>query len=73
LESLPRIDRVTKLTPMRGQPPDLATLGAECPFLPRCSKAVSRCRVEPAPPLAPAGTGGEGHTVACYNPVVTDR
>jgi oligopeptide/dipeptide ABC transporter ATP-binding protein len=73
LESLPRIDRVTALTPMRGQPPDLATLGEECPFLPRCPKAVSQCRIEPAPPLAPADTGAEGHAVACYNPVVADR
>jgi oligopeptide/dipeptide ABC transporter ATP-binding protein len=73
LQSLPRLDRAQKLTAMRGQPPELATLGEECPFLPRCPKATSRCRIEPAPALAPAGTGVPGHEVACYNPVVVDR
>lgn len=73
LQSLPRIDRAEKLTPMRGQPPDLAALGEECPFLPRCPKATSQCRLEPAPRLVPAGTGAAGHRVACFNPVVVDR
>lgn len=73
LQSLPRLDRAEKLTAMRGQPPDLATLGEECPFLPRCPKATSQCRIEPAPALAPAGTGVPGHAVACYNPVAVDR
>lgn len=58
---------------MRGQPPDLATLGPECPFLPRCPKATSQCRTDPAPVLIPADTGVDGHTVACYNPVAIDR
>lgn len=73
LQSLPRLDRAEKLTAMRGQPPNLATLGQECAFLPRCPKATSQCRVEAAPKLAPAGTGVLGHQVACYNPVVVDR
>ncbi|MEX2446494.1 MAG: ABC transporter ATP-binding protein [Dehalococcoidia bacterium] len=74
LQSLPSLQRRdTRLEPMRGQPPDLATLGEECPFLPRCSKAVSQCRLEPAPALAATETGVEGHEAACFNPVVIDR
>ena len=73
LQSLPSIARRGRLVPMRGQPPDLATLGEECPFLPRCTKAISVCRIEPAPPLAPTDTGGEGHEAACFNPISIDR
>ena len=73
LQSLPSIARRGQLVPMRGQPPDLTTIGAECPFLPRCSKAVSRCRVEDAPLLEDADTGIPDHRVACFNPVGIDR
>ena len=38
-----------------------------CHFLPRCHKAVSRCRVEVGPPLLDVAPG---HPVACYNPVL---
>ncbi|MEZ4504053.1 MAG: ABC transporter ATP-binding protein [Dehalococcoidia bacterium] len=55
-----------RLEPMRGQPPDLATLPPQCPFLPRCRKAISECRIEDAPRLRESG---EGHTVACFNPM----
>ncbi|MCK9486237.1 MAG: ABC transporter ATP-binding protein [Dehalococcoidia bacterium] len=58
-----------RLTPMRGHPPDLATLPPECPFLPRCNKAVGRCRQEPAPGLAPVKDSVPGHRVACFNPM----
>ncbi len=68
LQSLPRLDDVDKnLQPLRGSPPNMVTLPPECPFLPRCNKAISRCRVEPKPvndEIKP------GHRVACYNPVV---
>ena len=68
LSSLPSIDRsARRLTPMRGQPPDLSALPDECPFLERCPKAISRCRIEPAPRLEPAE---DGQLVACYNPMV---
>lgn len=71
LASRPGAGRRRDLLPMPGQPPDLATLPDHCPFLPRCSKATSHCRLEPEPPLA--GFAGEnadpGHRVACYNPV----
>ncbi len=70
LQSLPSIDGGGRLTPMRGSPPDLAALPPHCPFLPRCNKAISRCRIEDAPTLQPVesfsvpegseGTGGTG-------------
>ncbi|TAJ19726.1 MAG: ABC transporter ATP-binding protein [Dehalococcoidia bacterium] len=79
LSSLPGVMAGARLTPMRGNPPDLATLGEECAFLDRCPKAVTRCRVDPSPPLAvPEATPGSdvpiapGHRVACFNPMVVD-
>ena len=67
LSSLPSIHReARRLTPMRGQPPDLSDLSGKCPFLERCPKAVSRCRIEPAPSLEPIE---DGQLVACYNPM----
>lgn len=67
LSSLPGIHRRThRLQPMHGQPPDLANLPEECPFLERCPKAVGQCRAEPAPRLS---TVAPGHLVACFNPM----
>ena len=67
LSSLPGIsEERTRLTPLRGQPPDLATLPPQCPFLPRCNKATSECRIDAAPALDELA---EGHRVACYNPI----
>ena len=69
LQSLPRLDDVDKpLQPLRGSPPDMINLPAECPFLPRCHKAVSRCRVEVCPPALEVSPG---HPVACYNPMLS--
>jgi oligopeptide/dipeptide ABC transporter ATP-binding protein len=68
LSSLPAFAERDQLMPMRGQPPDLSTLPAECPFLPRCNKAISQCRTEDAPSLEATA---EGHLVACYNPMAT--
>ena len=68
LQSLPRLDDVRKgLQPLRGTPPNMVTLTQECPFLPRCNKAISRCRVDVKPSMEEVG---EKHQVACYNPVV---
>ncbi|MSO65521.1 MAG: ABC transporter ATP-binding protein [Alphaproteobacteria bacterium] len=51
LGSVPRVDRpLTRLTPIRGAPPDPANLPAGCAFAPRCDAAVARCAVE-APAL----------------------
>lgn len=73
LESLPTLEGGRdRLVSMRGQPPDLATLGEECPFLPRCYKATSRCRTEPAPVLEPFEGDGE-HLLACFNPIAVER
>lgn len=69
LRSLPTLAGDGRLQPMPGNPPDLATLPPECPFLPRCNKAVGRCRVEDAPPLMPVEDSVEGHRVACFNPI----
>ena len=69
LSSLPSLDRPPgRLRPMRGQPPELASLPPGCPFLPRCNKATNHCRSEPAPPLHELEPD---HRVACYNPIVT--
>ena len=67
LQSLPRLDRVDQsLRSLPGSPPDMVNLTGECPFLPRCSKAVSRCRNEPMPVMTEPS---QGHLVACYNPI----
>ena len=49
-----------------GAPPNLLNLPDECPFRPRCPKAVNRCRTEPLPPLEQAEPQ---QFVACYNPI----
>jgi oligopeptide/dipeptide ABC transporter ATP-binding protein len=68
LSTLPRLDRsVDRLPQIKGQPPDLSALSGECAFLPRCPKAVNACRSSPWPDLAPVG---DGHAVACFNPVL---
>jgi len=69
LSSRPRLDRDPQRRPLPsipGAPPNLIELGEECPFVPRCPKALTRCRREPAPPLAPLAPH---HNAACYNPV----
>ena len=68
LQSLPRLDDIDRpLQPLRGTPPDMINLPEECPFLPRCHKALSRCRLEARPPALEVAPG---HPVACYNPVL---
>ena len=67
LDTLPRVDSPSApLASIPGAPPELTEPAAHCPFLPRCGKALSRCRTEGPPSLeAVAGT----QRVACYNPV----
>jgi oligopeptide/dipeptide ABC transporter ATP-binding protein len=64
LKSVPRMDqpRKGKLDPVQGQPPDLARLGNDCSFRPRCNFAVERCSL--APELKRVGS--EGHIAACW-------
>lgn len=67
LQSLPRIDvKQQVLQSIPGQPPDMMDLPDECPFLPRCHKALATCRVNPKPPLDEMF---ERHYVACFNPM----
>src|SRR5207247_2139800 len=67
LKSIPRLDesRDIRLTPIAGQPPDLAKEIVGCPYAPRCPKVQSRCRVE-RPELMPVGRGDQ--LAACFYP-----
>ncbi len=70
MNTLPRLDRrADSLQAIPGSPPTMVDLPPECAFLPRCRKAISRCRVDPAPALDPVAAG---QRVACYNPVFHD-
>ena len=70
LQALPRLDDASKrLRPLRGAPPDMINLPEQCPFLPRCPKAISQCRMERRPLLHEVGPG---HGLACYNPIMPE-
>ena len=64
LQSIPRLneERGATLTPIEGQPPDLAHLPPGCSFRPRCRYAFDRCERE-IPPLFPSPAGGR---YACF-------
>ena len=62
LQTLPRLDRpVQTLHAIPGMPPDMLNLPDQCPFLPRCHKALSVCRTEFRPPLERKDDLPEGH------------
>ncbi|SIO11343.1 ABC transporter ATP-binding protein [Vannielia litorea] len=63
LNSIPHQMSGQRLTPIPGQPPDLANLPAGCPFHPRCGFARDQCRTE-APALRAFGKAE--HQVACH-------
>ena len=68
IQALPRLDDTERrLQPLRGVPPDMINLPEQCPFLPRCQKAVNTCRVERRPLIEEIE---EDHYVACYNPII---
>ena len=68
LQSLPRLDDPgRRIQPLPGAPPDMVNLTGQCPFLPRCFKALGRCRRDTIPPLTETEPD---HLVACYNPVL---
>jgi len=73
LGSRPRLDSDDRgsLTVIKGTPPSLIDLPDECPFLPRCPKAVSECRIGPMPPLN--AIDDPGHLLACYNPIFQEE
>jgi oligopeptide transport system ATP-binding protein len=63
LRSIARLDaQVDRLTPIEGQPPDLANLPPGCAFAPRCTYRLERCTRD-EPQLVPAFTGSR---FACY-------
>jgi len=65
LSSLPRIDQGrAALTPIPGQPPDLAHLPIGCPFAPRCTNRQRDCE-ESFPPITQLN---ERQRYACYHP-----
>ncbi len=65
LNSIPHSMGGRRLTPIAGQPPDLADIPTGCPFHPRCAFAKDTCR-EDEPPLRPGPA--KGHLVACHFP-----
>ena len=68
LQALPRMDDAgRRIEPLPGSPPDMIDLPEGCPFVPRCFKAQSQCRVEPKPGIREIE---EAHFVSCHNPVV---
>jgi peptide/nickel transport system ATP-binding protein len=64
LRSIPRptADRDALLYQIDGSPPDPTALPAGCPFGPRCSLAIDRCRAE-VPPLTQRS---ESHEARCW-------
>jgi oligopeptide/dipeptide ABC transporter ATP-binding protein len=71
LQSVPRLDvgRTHALHPIAGQPRNMLSPPAECPFAPRCPYRIGIC-TEQLPELEPRG---EGQLAACFNPVAPDE
>jgi peptide/nickel transport system ATP-binding protein len=65
LQCVPRLDEEgrRKLATIKGLPPNLINMPATCPFLPRCTYAIERCRREPWPELRLVGTP---QYIRCY-------
>ncbi len=62
LSCIPRISsRRTRIEPIPGNVPDLASLGPGCAFVPRCAQARSDCEAGPVPLF----TVGPGHLSRC--------
>jgi oligopeptide transport system ATP-binding protein len=71
LQSIPRLDaaRKAELQPIHGNPRDMLSPPAACPFQPRCRYEVEQSLQE-VPPLVEIE---RGHAVACFNPVPADE
>jgi oligopeptide/dipeptide ABC transporter ATP-binding protein len=65
LNSIPRINagKKSNLVPIKGSPPNLSELPANCAFLPRCESKSNDCRCMPVPTLTEAGAR---HYVRCH-------
>ncbi len=63
-DSIPRIEeeKGVRLTPIKGQPPNLARMPQGCKFSPRCPYAFDRCFAQ-EPPLVSVDSG---RTVRCW-------
>jgi oligopeptide transport system ATP-binding protein len=71
LNSLPSegVGRRQRLIPIKGSPPNLLSMGAGCPFAPRCIRTTEQCLAE-----NPALSEYEpGHMVACWKAGGTDK
>ena len=65
MQSVIRVDQADKpLNPIPGNPIDPFNMTDQCPYLSRCPKASSECRLNKRPPLLEVYPG---HKVACYN------
>ena len=65
MQSVIRLDQADKpLNTIPGDPIDPFNMTDQCPYLSRCPKASSECRLNKRPPLVEVA---EGHKVACYN------
>lgn len=70
LATLPRINASQEqLHAIPGHPPDMKEPAEHCPFLPRCTKVLNTCRMQPPPPLSL--TEDFDRRVACFNPIWT--
>jgi oligopeptide transport system ATP-binding protein len=67
LRSMPRVDRdrVDRLVPIEGRPPDLTALPKGCRFAPRCRYRREICDTEP-PELIPVPRASEAHGARCW-------
>ncbi|MEX1109987.1 MAG: ABC transporter ATP-binding protein [Dongiaceae bacterium] len=64
LNSMPRVAASERLNPIPGQPPNLAQLGAGCPFAERCTVASPDCLTTPVA----LRSSMPGHQTACLHP-----
>ncbi|MBQ9420189.1 MAG: ABC transporter ATP-binding protein [Lachnospiraceae bacterium] len=64
--SIPRLDiESDRLEPIKGMMPDPSNLPEGCAFCERCPNAIEKCKTE-RPKLEDIG---DGHFVACFNPL----
>jgi len=68
LNCLPRVDEIRdRLTPIAGQPPNLAALPKGCPFVDRCSRAKESGKLDFCLENRPCETVlGDGRRVRCW-------